>query len=621
MTTLTATPGTTTSCPIALQTVPKSKPNATFSGTGARLLSQTAQPSTHEPIPFSKVTSQALTAIDEEDQSTTGSPWMTLHELVESLSRQREEPAPPHRESRHTASAAPNGMATDRSISALNAAGVRTPVIIRTPTMLTDAHPTRRPAPQTTVNGPATRQGSEWDCTVLEGTRATHDLRTDGALLLREPLLRHRNKLIAALRQHAVPGVATFEDILRALIAENKACSPETPQHLRLYMGFDGVAGWDGLPLEDGPPTAALAKQLQQAAGKLGDRLRDRECQQMLYWICAHWQVYEKGSCAHHPGSRLSMYRHPTVPMQRESEWGFKAAQATRALRSATVILAREVLREKLTLALLTGDFNTVTAVLQKIPSGVAYLDHYVPPPSVFQLDACHAIHRGAKAYRDTGASDLSERLVQFTGDNLRRAQTFVRMEEDLKKFTPAERDSVYPPPMQALCVALRQTRSAELPHQQQQLQALIAAALTTPNLDTELAQQPFASLRMMLLKCRLLEGVVANTVLTPLRENLEWAHQHQTRVSAMLRSRLLDDKPDVEEIGALARVEYAKQMTSLAIDYVSDGASWQGVDRMNDRLAEIDPSIVTNGPEQLAQKIAIEWVAQQIEATHGRPH
>ena len=113
----------------------------------------------------------------------------------------------------------------------------------------------------------------------------------------------------------------------------------------------------------------------------------------------------------------------------------------------------------------------------------------------------------------------------------------------------------------------------------------------------------------------------MASTILTPLRENLEWAHQHQTRVSAMLRSRLLDDKPDVEEIGALARVEYAKQMTSLPIDYVSDGASWQGVDLMNDRLPEMGRSIVNHGPEQLAQKIAIEWVAQHIEATHGRPH
>lgn len=445
-------------------------------------------------------------------------------------------------------------------------------------------------------------------------------------LLARDISVWNRNLLIEALRQPGVPGVAAAAENLRILIAENKACDDSEPVNARIYMGLDGVRGLDGQPidLDNGTQTAALAKHLRRAANVLWDRLEDPACKQMLDWICNYWQRYEKASYGSF-GPRLSIYRastEPRVAIRPDSEWGKKAARAHVALhRNPPLIIRRDVERCDLNMALFACDDATVTSILQEIPGHFDQLDHYFVPASIHQINACNALHKLAQAYNQKTQSTASRRLVQFMGVNLLRAHAFARMESDLKRFSPEDLDACFPPKVRALCVAMRDTLSAELRSQARRFRVLIQAALATPNLDTEFSQQPFASLRLMLLKCKVLELFVEKTLMDRLREHIELARQDQMNVSALLRGNILEDHPDEETIGALARVEYAKQMTSLPIDYVSAGATLEQVDVMHAHLLATGTSITRKGREYLAQKVAIVWVAQQIEKTQSQAH
>jgi len=419
----------------------------------------------------------------------------------------------------------------------------------------------------------------------------------------------HRNNLIEALRNPRGIDVAQAEKSLQVLVAENKACGQGTPEQSRLYMGFDD--------LPHVPNNRALmARQLHQAAGPLWEKLQDTECKQMLDWIGRDWKNYERSSTVR--GSRLSMYRmQKEAPIQQDAKRELKTVQSdNKTLKTAAAVMEREALCKALSTALISQNTPTVKAILKGISSRFDPLDLYLPLAWSLDLAVCTAVHEGAVAYAATHNTASSERLVRFAADNLGHAHAVARVELDQQDFTAEELDEAYPPEVRELCMAMRDTTAAQMHADAHSFLGLITDALRQPDLSREIAQQPYANLRTMLLKCTVLEETIDPDTVGQLRDAIEEAVLFQSNVSRHLRAQLLADAYDESEIRTLAMLEYAKETTTLPIDYVSAGASWADIDAMRTAIQDTYKHYMKKGEDYRVDQAALQWVLEKITAT-----
>ncbi|QHE84420.1 hypothetical protein [Hydrogenophaga sp. BPS33] len=129
----------------------------------------------------------------------------------------------------------------------------------------------------------------------------------------------------------------------------------------------------------------------------------------------------------------------------------------------------------------------------------------------------------------------------------------------------------------------------------------------------------------MLMVKCTVLAAINDDHagIVIAFRKLAESAREMQKNASALLRKELLEDTLAPQEIAALARVEYAKQTTSIAVDYVSAGTFWEELPSMLNAIETVHayhaaPERADAFPLELA---ALDWVRTQIRYANSLPH
>lgn len=315
----------------------------------------------------------------------------------------------------------------------------------------------------------------------------------------------------------------------------------------------------------------------------------------------------------------------PRIPAFSDWATSAEAVQARSDLDVISVIRQRGKLLGDLIYDLGMNDTDAVTKSLQQIPSSVEQFDSFFPPLPPDEPTYYQSIQQMAVAYHQEHNTAHSERLVQFFANQNTRLTTVSFAQESLQDVPQVQIDKAYAPEVQALCVALRDTGDALLPSTVDRLQPLMEKALARDlkeqSLATELARQPYANLRMMMLKCMLLSTHMDSGLVFAFREQIKAAIEMQTHVSDVLREQLLKGPVDEAKVASLALVEYAKQMTSLAVDYVSAGATWKEVDAVNEGIEEVYVHYAGLKETHGLEEIALRWVTRQIQNTLREAH
>lgn len=481
------------------------------------------------------------------------------------------------------------------------------------------------------------------------------------ATALQNNLGRHTNPKVATLRielREALckPGgtpVRQLETILQALVDENKAYRREMrPLKSHLYMGFGGVS-----PRERAA-TAAQAKQLRQAAYAVWAQLKNPECRQMLDWIAADWAVYEKS--LHIPGTRTAMYRsqgsrsvavdpsklatttlsYPTVTTTTTTNatmvsattsitattgigWSVHAVKSHAhwdAVTGAAELMHRAELRDDLIKALNDGDTDAVTEWLQQVPPDVTVLSKYFPPALVINSHAL-ALETATRYDRDT-ATARSYSLRAFISGAHSRSLTVDRVAADQQDVSEAELDQLCAPPVRQLCLVLRNVSEQEIEHYAHDLAMLVLAALQVPTLEADLTRQPYASLKVVLLKCTLLETPVDRGALEQLRTHVRKAHEQQVKDTEVLRRLLLTTPVSEAAVATFALSEYAREMTAGPSDYVSAGVmSMAHINTLGRNIEHVYQHCLEKNKLGKLEMAALRWVRDHIHHTRNTAH
>lgn len=428
---------------------------------------------------------------------------------------------------------------------------------------------------------------------------------------------RHVDNLKIALTRHGSVDVAKAQRNLRALVEENNARCKQPPTTSHLYVGFGPIGD------DNKQAVSATAKQLRVAAATLWPLLKEPQDRHMLDWIAHDWQVYER--LCQSTGARAAMRRPVQGPDIRPvSEWSTNAPSTPGDLTDPEVILQRATWLVELTRALTKGDNNAIAASLKNIPAHVGHFDPFFPPVQIdSRLNPYATWVKAAIRYDEAFESAASHRLLQFMEDGNRRREAMARVNSDQRAWSEEERNQTYDPDVRNLCVELRETEIGALKDKSaQHLSALIQSALACDDLEEQLTLQPYASLNTMLIKCTVLQGHVNTKDIEVLRAALKNARESQTHVSAHLRRLLLDDELDHQEIAALAMIEYAKQMTSLPVDYLSAGASWSEVRTMGRNIHAVHERYLKSGDKDTHGPVAaLGWLKEQIRLTESQAH
>jgi len=234
------------------------------------------------------------------------------------------------------------------------------------------------------------------------------------------------------------------------------------------------------------------------------------------------------------------------------------------------------------------------------------------------------AITTGYDELMQTPASD---RLLRFIGDCKLRRDAQRQVVGDHERLTDAAINKTYAPEVRDLCLTFRNTSASQLNAKPEAVAAQIQRAMQRPRLVQALALQPYANLRDMQLKCKILATRLDLLLMSRLIDKIEAARAVQTNVSSALREQLLQQTVDPRRIASLALVEYAKQMTSVPIDHVSTGATWADVGRMHAAMQQVHGRFVAMASDKVGVELAaMRWVTEQIGRTlrqnpgHARP-
>lgn len=294
-------------------------------------------------------------------------------------------------------------------------------------------------------------------------------------------------------------------------------------------------------------------------------------------------------------------------------------------LTNAQEILQQASALGELLFQLDEGNATGIQAALEKIPPEVGHYEHHFPPAPM-DLPYAH-LHTMARTFENLFPSLAADRLLILIGDCHQRQEAQMQVAVDLKDVSGTHFNRKYAPDLQAVCWALRETPELELREKAEGITSLIERLLTLKDRDLvrELATQPTINLRMASAKCAVLAAASedrADTI-TAFRNQVEAARDMQKTASALLRKELLEDPLDAEKIAALALVEYAKETTSIAIDYVSAGTRWEELPVMHAALRTVrahfaDQERATEFP---LEAVALDWVYQQIGYTLSLPH
>ncbi|MDO9435013.1 hypothetical protein [Hydrogenophaga sp.] len=376
-----------------------------------------------------------------------------------------------------------------------------------------------------------------------------------------------RKSLFHVLQRPKGIDATRVEDILHRLaLANNSCCAPDTPPtRSNLYMGFGDVDP------EDHHQAARLAKQLREIAYALWPHLHNPACQQMLDWIARDWALYEKSFQA--PGTRVAMYRlHRHRKDAADSSastaptTGTVAATASTTTRTAPAgdpqvpwhkvddaseLRQRAHLRDVLIAALATGDTASVDALLSTLPPGVHHLSQYLPP--ALATKAYAAALRTAEQHSLEARTALSESLHAFVSSAQARSTAAIRVATEQHGLPERELGLLCAPDTRKLCLALRNVPESAMGSQANALQRLVTQALKNPSLEVDLTRQPYASLKVVLLKCTLLAEHLDKATMRRLRQHAQNAHDAQLRQTGQLRQRLEERPRNPAAIATLA--------------------------------------------------------------------
>ncbi|QHE84421.1 hypothetical protein [Hydrogenophaga sp. BPS33] len=291
-------------------------------------------------------------------------------------------------------------------------------------------------------------------------------------------------------------------------------------------------------------------------------------------------------------------------------------------LESPTVIRQRGVLCVDLFSALERDDASWTHDLLNTIPTDCPDLSLYLLPQPHNTHPA--ALRIKAQQYDDHHQTVQSRLLLRFVDDARTRAMHAQSVDSAYHALPQAQREKTYAPQVRALCLALRDTHELALKHRASELVLLIQAANGPHDPDrlvAEFARQPFAHVGMLVLKCLLLAThTMHRDMVHILLSQLRQAFEQQRTVSQRMQDELCRETFQPEKVAELALVEYAKQMTSAPVDFVSEGALWSQVRAMDARIQAVAGEYQQKGPDFGAQQVALQWVARQIRDTR-LPH
>lgn len=296
-------------------------------------------------------------------------------------------------------------------------------------------------------------------------------------------------------------------------------------------------------------------------------------------------------------------------------EWAAdpQALLSAAGFTSSTLVLERSTELLNLLRALEENDMAQVQSALALIPPEVEHHDRYFPVAPF--IDGYDDFARTAALYAQKGTAPSWQRLQQFMEACDRRVQGFNQVLADHTTLTEAQLDLRYTPEVKALCVALRLTHELEISAQSQKLSVFIRRAVVTHGeaLPGLLAQQPFVGLRMALIKCTVLAAHMDAQLIASFRARVLQAIDMQRNASESLRKLLLTDTLDETKIASLALVEYAKQATSVPLDYVSTGATWEDVSKMIESLDLVFTYYVEQGDAFDVEQAALHGVLARM--------
>lgn len=300
------------------------------------------------------------------------------------------------------------------------------------------------------------------------------------------------------------------------------------------------------------------------------------------------------------------------------SEWSKPVGDAHSAKTQATEILWRATLLYELLDFLAQDKPKDVNDILRGYADFKAesFEQHFPPAPYLRDTSLLANAERVAAEY--PGAE--SERLVRLVQTMVAQSKRRAFVETQQQKWPAELRNNAHAPEVRALCKALVETHELAL-KSDARLPDLIESALAMKDrsLATELALQPYANLSMMLTKCTVLETAMGETVLKPLRRDILTAIEVQTSASARLLEQLLKDPVDPAQVVLLARVEYAKEMTSLSIDSVNATATSSEIKTMLANIETVRQSYLQKDESLLPERVALDAIAERLKETSHR--
>ncbi|MDO9435012.1 hypothetical protein [Hydrogenophaga sp.] len=303
----------------------------------------------------------------------------------------------------------------------------------------------------------------------------------------------------------------------------------------------------------------------------------------------------------------------------RFTEWDDMASehpQTPYAITTAAPMSQRTSLLDDLLRALDMGLFTQASAHLAAIPAEVEHLDRYFPPAPLTR-DVGTLLKRAEQLVEQTGTAS-SRRLLAFISDCQLRATAQHKVVSDQQHVTDKQLKKIYPPDVRHFCIAIRDAPDARLDAHPSPFLKRIILAMESPRLMAALAAQPYVNLRLLQLKCTVVAAHLGPKLANGLLKAIQEAREFQKNGSLMLKEQLLQPTLSTTRIAALALMEYAKQMTSLPIDYVSAGATWDEVLVMTHGMQTTYEHYLSMDPETVNVELAaLRWVTRQIIDTH----
>lgn len=479
----------------------------------------------------------------------------------------------------------------------------------------------------------------------------------------------HRNALATELSRPEGPDLALVKSHLQAIVAENRARNGnKTPDGLHLYMGFGDV------PPQEGLAASTKAHDLSQSIDALRGQLGDNECEQMLQWLSHDWKAYEdihapkvvvggrdgQGKAYRQPTRK----RLPTIP-ERHEETGNKKnenqidrkavttrtttntitttttttttaidttagpsghlpsryAQAKAAekaqvrpevekarkdLADPLEILNRAAIRDLLFRTLEARDVPGVTAILKKLPPISSY-HAYFPEPSPLI-----GISEAAIALADHPDWAALHNYVR----HVRVVATYQLTALTVLPRDPRAREQ-YPVAVQAVCHALAIPED-KLVSQKAGLKGLIKKAMKEPQLAARLAEQPFASLKLLIQRITLLMQHVESKDVVRFRDILVQARALQGNHGKLLRDAILKTPQNPAELEPLIRINYAAMTTAGTGDYLSIHSSEAQVEALHGAIHKLyDDAVKNSGGKNHWEITVLKLLRNRIDRTY----